>query len=75
MTLPYERTRAVVQTEEFLLTLIDPKQTPRIPLAIRQEAHRLLRHYPRKFEMECISDREDMNPVVEIRIQIFGKDL
>ena len=27
MTLPYERTRAVVQTEEFLKNLINPKKT------------------------------------------------
>lgn len=72
MTIPYERTRAVVQTEEFLLSLIDPKKTPRIPLAIRQEAHRLLRHYPNKFDMHVISDRED---IAQSSYPIFGKDL
>lgn len=72
MTLPYERTRAVVQVEEFLLSLIDPKKTPRIPRAIRQEAHRLLRHYPNKFDMHVISDRED---IAQSSHPIFGKDL
>ena len=72
MTLPYERTRAVVQAEEFLLSLIDPKKTPRIPRAIRQEAHRLLRHYPNKFDMHVISDREH---IAQSLHPIFGKDL
>ena len=28
MTLPIERTRALIQTKEFLETMLDPKQTP-----------------------------------------------
>lgn len=72
MTLPYERTCAVVRAEEFLLSLIDPKKTPRIPHAIRQEAHRLLRHYPSKFDMDVISEREDMNPSIAFHSQTFG---
>lgn len=46
MTLPNERTNAVLNTRMFLLSLLDPKLTPKVPRAIREKAHRLLRHYP-----------------------------
>lgn len=52
MTIPYERSRAVKQAEEFLMELCDPKKTPRVPKQIRQQAKFLLRHYPGKFDME-----------------------
>lgn len=43
MTLPYERTRAVVQAYEFLVELsIDTSLSP----DIRRDALFLLRHYP-----------------------------
>jgi hypothetical protein len=71
MTIPSERTRAVTQTEEFLYSLLDPKQTPRVPKSIRQEAHRLLRHYPNKIEMDLVCQRED----TYIYNRIFGTGL
>ena len=46
MTLPDERTRAVHAAREFLLDLLDPKKTPRVPRDIRLRAHSVLRHYP-----------------------------
>ena len=49
MTLPYERTRAVVNAREFLFRLSTPyieNGIKRIPAAVRDEARRLLRHYP-----------------------------
>jgi hypothetical protein len=46
MTLPAERARSVLYTREFLLSLTDPKATPKVPKPIRQKAIRLLRHYP-----------------------------
>ena len=73
MTLPYERTRAVLSTQEFLIDLLDPKKTPRIPNHIRQRARSLLRHYPNPFEMDMISIREDeLHETTSYRI--FGKD-
>ena len=56
MTLPIERTNAVLNTEKFLIDLRDPKKYPRVPKAVRQEASRLLRHYPSKYNMEHIAD-------------------
>ena len=46
MTMPSERTRAVLQTREFLQELTWPSATPGVPTAIRETARRLFRHYP-----------------------------
>lgn len=43
MTLPYERTRSLVQTGDFLRQL---SRSQEIPDSLRNEAKRLLRHYP-----------------------------
>ena len=52
MTLPDERYRAVIRTQDFLISLMDPKKTPRVPKEIREEARRCLRHFPRTFDMD-----------------------
>lgn len=52
MTLPYERSRAVVRTEEFLRRLINPKLTPGISRDVRDEALILLRHYPSRSDIK-----------------------
>lgn len=72
MTVPRERTNAVVFTESFLYDLLDPKKTPRIPKVIRQRALGLLRHYPSQFDMETISSREDGEEQA-VTMKIFGK--
>jgi hypothetical protein len=46
MTMPAERTRALMQTREFLQDLMDSEKTPLVPEVVRREARRLLRHYP-----------------------------
>lgn len=54
MTLPNERTRAVIYTHDFLVRLISPYTKDgikKIPKAVRQEALRLLRHYPMPFDL------------------------
>jgi hypothetical protein len=51
MTTPHERTRAVVHTQEFLRELTTPTSIPDVPDAVRQEARRLLRHYPGRGDM------------------------
>jgi hypothetical protein len=52
VTLPNERYRAVIQTREFLVSLITPSETPRIPSHVRSTARLLLRHYPGILELE-----------------------
>ena len=56
MTLPCERTNAVLNVERFLMDLRDPKKYPRVPKAVREEAQRLLRHYPSKYNMKYIAE-------------------
>jgi len=52
MTLPDERYRAVMQTAKFLHQLSFSSEIKRVPLAVRQEARRLLRHYPNDWDMQ-----------------------
>jgi len=52
MTMPYERTRAVLQAREFLQELVDATTTPGVPDEVRRIAFRLLRHYPSPLHME-----------------------
>jgi hypothetical protein len=74
MTIPVERTNAVIFTESFLLRLLSPKETPRVPKAVRQEAKHLLRHYPTRFEMGVIADREDKSEGAML-YKVFGRGL
>ena len=52
MTLPDERYRAVEQTRRFLLDLLSPQHTPRVPKSVRDRARSMLRHYPTTFDMQ-----------------------
>lgn len=54
MTIPYERTRALIETNLFLHELQDPKRTPRVPAAVREIARKLLRHYPSYSDIELV---------------------
>jgi hypothetical protein len=56
MTLPIERKQAVLRTEQFLKDLLNPKMTPRVPRAVREQAYRCLRHYPTEFYLKDILD-------------------
>ena len=51
MTMPDERTRAVIYTKDFLYSLLDPKVTPKVPRAVRQQAGRCLRHSPGMYDI------------------------
>lgn len=64
MTLPDERTRAVLNARNFLRDLIDPRKTPKVPKYIRIEAGNLLKHYPSDF---------DFNTFFNNNREIFGK--
>lgn len=50
--MPIERKWAIDNTKKFLLDLMDPKKTPRVPMDIRREARRCLKHYPDEYHME-----------------------
>ena len=71
MTLPYERTRAVINTHAFLVRLLSPYNKngiKRIPKAVREEALWLLRHYPRPYDIyaaaKCAPDVFDEQEIL-----------
>ena len=57
MTLPDERYRAIQQTRQFLIGMLDKSKYPRIPREVRQEAYRLLRHYPSDWDIERLAEK------------------
>lgn len=57
MTMPREKSRAVLNTREFLSSLLDPKKTPGVPKVIRQEAYRCLKHYPASYDIENTQEK------------------
>ena len=64
MTTPYERTRALVQTKDFLRQLTSLGDDA-IPLSMQVEAEALLQHYPTLQEIETAhkSNPEVYGPV------------
>jgi hypothetical protein len=60
MTLPDERTRAILYARKFLLDLMTPSETPRVPREIRDRARSVLRHYPMPYEVELIAKNSDL---------------
>lgn len=48
MTMPHERTRSIIQARDFL---VDLSHDQALPESIRNEARRLLRHYPTSNEI------------------------
>ncbi|UVM36318.1 hypothetical protein LOY28_16435 [Pseudomonas sp. B21-017] len=48
MTMPSERTRALIHTRDFLVEL---SQDPTLSESIRRQARQLLRHYPNSNEI------------------------
>jgi len=57
MTMPRERRQAVIRTEKFLIDLMDPKKTPRVPKEIRKKAAQCLRHYPTDYDMNLAAEQ------------------
>jgi hypothetical protein len=53
MTLPDERYRAVLRTQELLVEILN---TPRVPKAIKDGARFCLRHYPSAWDMKRASE-------------------
>lgn len=66
MTLPDERYRSLIQTKKFLMELLSPHMTPRVPKIIRQRASGLLRHWPDEYHLESMC---------EMLPQHFAKDM
>jgi hypothetical protein len=67
MTLPDERLRALFSAREFLVELMQPDKTPRVPRDIRQWASRVLKHYPGPFDLERMSSHELLGGIKRTR--------
>jgi hypothetical protein len=72
MTLPDERTLAILYTREFLIKLSSPYLKDgfkKIPMPVRQEARALLRHFPNWVDLtdaEHMIDTEAANHYGEL---------
>jgi hypothetical protein len=75
MTLPYERTRAVINAREFLFRLSTPyiaDGIKRIPAAVRDEARRLLRHYPNVVDLKYAEQSFSADEADKIMEERYG---
>jgi hypothetical protein len=52
MTMPSERTRAVLATRRFLKELCNNGNGLEVPASVRESARRLLRHYPDSWHID-----------------------
>lgn len=68
MTLPDERYRAVKYAEQLMIDIVKG-EFPRTPKALREEAKRILRHYPTGWDMQLAAQKvpelfqEQMEPL------------
>ncbi len=69
MTMPHERTHAVIQAGEFLNKV---QNDTSLPEAIRQQAFRLLRHYPSRQEMQHAGKLEEYSATTTLLPPVFG---
>ena len=56
MTVPIERSRAVIYAEQFLIRLVS-REIKRIPKEVREEARRILRHFPTRYDLIDLARR------------------
>jgi len=53
--MPTERSYAVHNTRQFMYDLLDKKKTPGVSKLVREQARRLLRHFPATFYLNTCS--------------------
>lgn len=58
MTMPRERLNALNNTREFLRSLLNSKETPRVPREIRRQAYSCLKHFPSEYHTTLESKRD-----------------
>lgn len=57
MSLPDERYRALIYARDFMVDLLNPKVTPRVPLYVRKRARYTVKHFPTEYEIEELARR------------------
>jgi hypothetical protein len=56
MTLPDERLASLKRARKFLIDLLNPKETPKVPKIIRQQASSCLKHFPYEYQLDELAD-------------------
>lgn len=64
MTIPAERTRALLFAYELLKDLQDCAKTPNVSDDVRSRALHVLRHYPNQSEIGTIALQESRGPLI-----------
>ena len=64
MTMPDERTRALLFAYQLLKDLRDPAKTPGVSDDIRDRAKHVLRHYPQQYEIQAIAEHDARGALV-----------
>jgi hypothetical protein len=54
MTLPDERYRAIMMAKKLMEDLSSSSEIKRVPLAVRQQARAVLRHFPSEYDLDQI---------------------
>ena len=74
MTMPHERSRAVVQTRDFLLELASDET---LPAGVRRDASFLLRHFPSEYDIRLAGKIEEQSEVLPIGVlgPVFSSSL
>lgn len=54
MSLPFEQSRALENTRQFLGDLCNPSKTKRVPKILRQRSRSLLKHFPSSWDLPRI---------------------
>lgn len=65
MTMPDEMFNSLRNARHFMLALMDPKQTPKVPREVRNQARDRLRHFPSEYEigeLEKMHSSSDKDP-------------
>jgi hypothetical protein len=65
MTMPNERTRALLFAYELLKDLQYPAKTPDVPDDVRDRARHVLRHYPDQSVIELIAHQETHGVLIQ----------
>lgn len=52
MTLLSERLNSLNLARKFLFSLLNPKETPKVPKKVRLQAARILKHFPGEYDLK-----------------------
>jgi hypothetical protein len=56
MTIGIERSNSLKHTRQFLMELLNPKMTPKVPKDVRMAASYCLRHFPSDLDIEQVQE-------------------